>query len=304
MAPRRSWEGKEWEGFVHQLVQIRHGAQNVQRVPDRVRGDAGLEYFTMDGCLYQSYAPEETGDVPKAVSAMKSKASRDLKKLIKNQDTIKALLGDLKVNRWILLCPFLDDKDVVRFVRERGDEVKAAGLPFIDDDFRALVHSQEDFAGELETLQHLARGPKLRIEQPDQSAIDAAVGSPELVDKLVAKLERAFSGDGEALEKRKHEHLRAYLTCSNTLETMRYDHPELWERSLKCLDAEERKLQLLGAKGAAPTEQLQSSLERLEAKLGQTLPDIEPAVITQISAGTLSDWLIRCPLDFPEEDVS
>ncbi|MCK7612254.1 hypothetical protein [Roseibium sediminicola] len=80
---RRDWEGKEWQRFSKQLVQVRHGAQNVQDVPDKVHGDAGLEFITTDGTCYQSYAPEEVSDIAKAASAMKNKGARDLRKLIK-----------------------------------------------------------------------------------------------------------------------------------------------------------------------------------------------------------------------------
>src|SRR3954470_5366865 len=105
MGNRRSWKGDEWQTFALKLVQLRHGAKNVQIVPDAVRGDAGLEFFTTCGCVYQCYAPEEVSDVKKAASAMKAKAGRDLPKLQKNKDTIEQLLCGVSVERWILLCP-------------------------------------------------------------------------------------------------------------------------------------------------------------------------------------------------------
>ena len=105
MAYRRAWKGDEWQAFALQLVQRRHGPENVQIVPDAVRGDAGLEFFTTSGCLYQCYAPEEVSDFGKAASAMKAKAGRDLPKLIKNKDKIGPILSGVAAKRWILLCP-------------------------------------------------------------------------------------------------------------------------------------------------------------------------------------------------------
>src|SRR3981189_1107327 len=102
-----------------------------------VRGDAGLECFTTDGCLYQCYAPEEAFNVAKAASAMKAKGGRDLLKLHKNSSKIVSLLNGVMANRWILLCPFLDDKAVVEAVRKKGAEIKALGLPFLAHDFEA-----------------------------------------------------------------------------------------------------------------------------------------------------------------------
>lgn len=105
MANRREWKGEEWQDFALQLVQRRHGAENVQRVPDTVKGDAGLEFFTTCGCLYQCYAPEEVSDVKKAASAMKAKAGRDLPKLERNRSVIESLLAGTKVHRWYFSVP-------------------------------------------------------------------------------------------------------------------------------------------------------------------------------------------------------
>jgi hypothetical protein len=96
----RSWNGDDWQAFALQLVQLRHQAQNVQTVPDRVKGDAGIEFFSIDGCLYQCYAPEEVADVAKAASAMKAKASRDLEKLKTYETQIKSILQTVIARRW------------------------------------------------------------------------------------------------------------------------------------------------------------------------------------------------------------
>jgi hypothetical protein len=87
----RAWDPDGWQAFALQLVQLRHYPQNVQIVPDAVRGDAGIEFFSTDGCLYQCYAPEEVADVGKAASAMKEKARRDLNKLSTVQTPMRAV---------------------------------------------------------------------------------------------------------------------------------------------------------------------------------------------------------------------
>src|SRR3569832_600204 len=96
---RRSWDADEWQKFGLQIVQLRHGAENVQCVPDIVKVDAGIEFFSVDGCLYQCYAPGEVADVGKAASAMKAKAARDLQKLIKYKEVISYLLQLTKARR-------------------------------------------------------------------------------------------------------------------------------------------------------------------------------------------------------------
>jgi hypothetical protein len=134
---RRDWPGDAWQAYCVSLVQLRHGAANVQRVPDHVQGDAGIEFFTTDGCAYQCYALEETSDTKKAASAMKQKAARDLPKLNANAATLTGLLQATILHRWILLTPFLDDKQVVSFVRGRGSSLRSA-QPFLAPDFEAV----------------------------------------------------------------------------------------------------------------------------------------------------------------------
>ncbi|MGO9771772.1 MAG: hypothetical protein ACLPSW_19955 [Roseiarcus sp.] len=303
MANRRAWKGEEWQEFALQLVQRRHGPQNVQIVPDSVGGDAGIEFFTTSGCLYQCYAPEEVSDVKKAASAMKAKASRDLPKLQKNQNTLAALLCGIKVSRWILLCPFLDNKEVVADIRKRGLALKSAGLPFLAHDFEALCHSQDDFAGELEQLKSLSLGPSVSIEMP--SASDVSVASATSIgSRIDQKLSRAFGGGASAVQigQRRDAYVKAHLYRENALDQLRQNHSVLWERAFQSLEAEETRLIAVGAATTLPAEMLQESTKRIEDSLVKALPTLSTGLVTQIALGTVSDWLIRCPLDFPEKN--
>jgi len=298
---RRAWNGDAWQAYALQLVQIRHKPQNVQIVPDKVRGDAGIEFFTTDGCLYQCYAPEEVSDVAKAASAMKAKASRDLAKLHSNEPILAKMLQQLKCSRWILLCPFLDDKEVVAFVRQKGDQTRCLGLSFIDPQFVALVHSSADFAAEIDHLKNVSITTPLVFERPSDADVQAHPKS-QMVDRLREKLGRAFPRATEnEIEQKKDNFVHAHLTRENALEAMRDEHPILWERSQMSINAEERRLLTVGAGTGAPIEQLTSSVSRIESSLKLELPTISTSIVTEIAVGTISDWLLRCPLDFPDE---
>jgi hypothetical protein len=301
MAYRRAWTGEEWQAFALQLVQRRHGPENVQVVPDAVRGDAGLEFFTTSGCLYQCYAPEECSDVKKAASAMKMKAGRDLPKLIKNKEKIGAILSGLSASRWILLCPFLDNKDVIADVRKRGLAVKTAGLSFIGADFEALCHSQGDFAGELEQLKAMSLGPPLSVEVPTSTDVLAA-GKTSIGTRIDEKLARAFRSRAtkDQIAQRRDAYVKAHLYRENALDQLRHNHSLLWEKAFQSLEAEETRLIAVGATSTLPAEQLQDSTNRIEESLTKALPMLGAGIVTQIALGTVSDWLIRCPLDFPE----
>lgn len=304
MAFPRQWDGTAWQQYAIRLAHVRHGAENVQQVPDKVRGDCGIEFFALNGCLYQCYAPEEVYDIQKAASGMKSKAWRDLKKLEDYKDTITKILQSTKARRWILLCPFLDDKEVVAYVREKGEKTRAAGLPFVADDFEALVHSQSDFEAEIEQLRLRSLGPALKLTQPTDEQVTSS-SETALGNRLKEKLERAYPGQTrEQRDSRANTYIRSLLLRDNALDDMRRDQPILWEKSRSCLDAEEQRLAAFSSNEARPSAQLRESVERIEKSLKEDLKDLPQSAITSMSTGTVGDWLMRCPLDFPAKDGS
>ena len=187
---RRDWNSAEWEAFARRLVQVRHGAPNVQSVPDQVRGDAGIEFLTTDGCCYQCYAPAQSADIAKAASAMKAKATRDLPKLRTNAPTIEALLGTRKITRWILCCPFLDDKSVISHIRAKADQHAIPELRFVGEDFQALVQSLADFGNEMATLRSRSLG--ISITTPMPSSEQTSTHFAKVGTQIDAKLERGF----------------------------------------------------------------------------------------------------------------
>ncbi|MGN7099692.1 hypothetical protein [Brevundimonas diminuta] len=309
MSYRRAWDGHEWQRYALQLVQLRHGHQHVQAVPDQVGGDAGLEFICLDkdggkgGVLYQCYAPEETADVAKAAIAQKSKARRDLNKLQANKGKLGEILKGLKIDRWILLCPFLDNKDVVAAVRDRAIEIRDLKLPFLADNFEALMHCQDDFVTEIEMLRQQGAMPmKMPAQDP---ALDIAVEQDgDIGKRITEKLHRGFKTTlkPDQIRKRRDAYIRAHLYRENALAELKLNHPALWDRSVQVLDAEEQRLAAVGAISDLPGQQLQESLNRLEAALLKDLPDISGSFATTVAMGTVGDWLIRCPLDFPDDD--
>ena len=294
---KRDWDGTDWEEFALRLVQVRHGAQNVQRVPDKVRGDAGIEFLTTEGCCYQCYAPAQSSDSAKAASAMKRKATKDLAKLRRNASTIEALLGTRKIIRWILLCPFLDDKSVIFHVRAKTDELSIPALNFVSDDFHALIQSQRDFENELTTLRSRSLGIPIDMQMP--SSEQTSIHFQKVGTQIDTKLKRGFPHlRTDIRNKRAKEYTRAHLLCADTLDQLKYEYPDLWEAYRRTLNTEEIRLQTVGSGSGDTSEQLTRELERLETQLSRALPSLDNATITTLSTGTLATWLIECPLDF------
>nr|WP_314092465.1 hypothetical protein [uncultured Shinella sp.] len=301
---RRTWDGIAWQRHAHILVRIRHGASNVQRVPDKVNGDAGHEFFTLDGCTVSVLRSRRPRQYAENIERDEQKATRDLPKLKEYEDTLAKLLCGLKCSGWILFCHVLDDKAVIAHVRAKGAEVAAIGLFFLSADFEALVQSQDHFTTEAVKPKELPIGPDLLIAQPSEEEITTQA-STDLVVTLDGKLSRAYPLVTESKRaKIRRTYVKNHIKGGNTLASLKSEHPMLWELAWQTISAEESRLEMLGAAGeAAPAERLQESLSRIEEGLRKDLPHVAHSTLTAISTGTLSDWLVRCPLDFDGESA-
>lgn len=296
---QRVWDPLYWQTYALSLVQLLHGVTNVQRVPDKVQGDAGLEFFTTSNCMYQCYAPQDD-NVAKASEGMKRKATADLGKLQINRTFLAEMFEGKKFERWILLCPFVDDKKVINHTRAQGRKIAKLALPFIATNFEALVHCQEDFKVQIEQLKALPIAPHVDLPAPTPEILAAHMKTP-LSETMRAKLGRAFPESNEQqISRRTEVHTLNHIKRSNMLDFLRQQHPMLWERAISTISSEEERLEAVGASGPGPSDQLRNSLDRIEDGLKRDVPTLASSTVNQIANGTLADWLMRCPLDFPE----
>jgi hypothetical protein len=180
---------------------------------------------------------------------MKAKAGRDLPKLDKNREIIAKLLAGTMARRWILLCPFLDNKDVVASVRACGVTIKAKNIVFLAQDFEALCHSQDDFQAELEQLKAMSFGPPLSICPPTAQQVRDA-GDTEIGVRIDEKLDRAFGPMVTAgqIAERRDQYVKAHLHRENALAQLRENHAVLWERAFETIEAEEARLIAIGGR--------------------------------------------------------
>src|SRR5262245_25188814 len=100
-----SLTGDEWQDLCLRVLHEHHGAGELIEVPDDDRGDGGLEAFSLDGCAYQCYAPEnEPLSAKLRYEKQRDKMTKDVGKFIGNAAKIEALVPEgVKIRRWILL---------------------------------------------------------------------------------------------------------------------------------------------------------------------------------------------------------
>lgn len=295
------WEPEEWENHAHGLLRDRHGATNVMKVPDRHKGDRGLDYYCLkEAVTYQCYAVEMPCDVATRATRQKAKISTDLKKFCANTPDLKAMFADVRIRRWILLVPLLDSAELNQHAGLKASEVRALKLGYVAEDFEVLVQDQDSFdqwSREQRAIRRRALDITSAAPSTDEIA-DYAKTSNHLVSNLTSKLaKRVTSGsisDGVS------EAIGWLLARDNSLERLRESAPEVHDALMGVIDRHTKRLQIAGLPTeGTPHAILREEIDLLTKALKDSMPSVTDDSAEQIAFGTVADWLLRCPLDFP-----
>ena len=140
---------------------------------------------------------------------------------------------------------------------------------------------------------------QLSIPQPTNEEMRQwSSGSPNLLANATHKLaKRAGSAD---VQESVADIVRFFLQGNALLDALRSGAPDLHEKVTAGLAARARRLKLAGPEGW-PTAGaiLRTELDNLVAAVKTAAPALSDANAEQIAFGTISEWIFRCPLDFP-----
>jgi hypothetical protein len=300
---REPWDGNEWQEHCCQLLQMKYGP-HIQIIPDRDRGDGGLEAYHFDGTGYQCYAPEELYSVSKLTDAQKSKIAEDIGKLNKNPERTRRLLGTVVLKKWVLLTPYLYSKDLVEYARKKSISVRSANpRPFwCDQTFEIVISDDKMFAFELAQL--LGRvDNRIYIESPETSDDDIfAATQGGIAERLTKKLaeEPRFAADNDRLGRYKSSLLIDYVRGRDQFEELGNSYPNVYRnvqrRYKSTLNGLHRELE--GTPGAGPTV-IETLLRRLQGELERDAPGLSPMMYEELARYAVALWFVECPLYFP-----
>jgi hypothetical protein len=233
----------------------------------------------------------------------KAKITTDLKKLCVKKVELAALFGAVRISPWILVVPIHDSVQVNLHLTSKAAEVKASGLSYVAPDFEVLVHDLDSFdAGSREGRALQRKSISLPSRAATQQQIDDwTQASNPLVTKLSGKLsKRVGSHNSAELEEAVRETIGWFLERDNALEHLRLTAPQLHEALLGVISRHTTQLRLCGLPpDGTPHHILRAEVEALKRDLQQSVPNFSPASAHQIAFGTVAEWLLRCPLDFP-----
>lgn len=297
------WTGDDWESFCQGLLQDRHGSVEIQKVPSKHQGDDGLDYYCKsEGIAFQCYAVEEPVGPAIRAKKQKDKITTDIKKFIDNGEDVKNLFGGTAVKRWVLLVPIHDSNDVNKHATKKAREVIEKGLAYIDQSFDIVIQDLTAFDSDLLSARIASLHQiTLPISIPSATDVSAFMASEsELIDNIRGKLAKKALAGGPNLIEAEERFVSKLIERDNALERLRSVSPDAYEKINLAIARRTERLELIGVSpGITPPEILQQELEQLIAEIADALPALSKDNATSIAYGTLSDWLMRCPLDFP-----
>lgn len=293
--------GEEWQEYVIELLFLKYG-ENFQEIPDTDQGDYGLEGYTNDGKCYQCYAVKGYLDNKTLYEKQRTKITIDIKKFIDNKEGLSRIFSNLKISSWILVVPRWESKKLLEHAGKKTIEILEANLPYISNDFK--VHIVTDNAFPKEKGIFFSSNPDkivLNVSDPRDSDIKELVEQkPELINNCMGKLNRLKFNDDESWEYCVN-FVFDYLKGQNALGELLSQYPGIYEKVNHVKKQRESYLSFdkmmarLGKKNGAQI--ISETLEGYQSDISKI--GLSSNIIEILGHEALSDWLLRCPLDFP-----
>ncbi|EIT0966832.1 hypothetical protein L1G42_005041, partial [Escherichia coli] len=117
--------------------------------------------------------------------------------------------------------------------------------------------------------------------------------------KLNLKLPKVYP-DAERHHVLRGFFIQKYLDYQNLLDTLKKEWVDIYQIVYKCI--QNRESNLVGlfilSPEAKPSEMMKEEISTLAKCISEEVPTFKQSDLEKITWGVISDWLIRCPLDF------
>ena len=222
---------REWERFCENMIRFHYGVNNFWPVPDEDRGDLGLEFFVINGTLFQCYYPDKNADMAAYKKKVQKKIRDDLKKLKTNETEIEKLLDGIvpKVTRWVLLTPENKSKELIKYCNTKKKELLEDPPSFVDvDDFQVKIDTADAYPnGALMAKQVHAKAVDIPlIEVTDTEKTIWQEGNTKFSGNIERKSNTFM---GEKAERFKDNVVKKYIQIEKFLDDLRENYPDLHE---------------------------------------------------------------------------
>jgi hypothetical protein len=212
------------------------------------------------------------------------------------------LLGTVRITRWVLLVPHFDSREIVAHATSKTAEVIAANLPYVAPSFHVCICQESEYSVARDQLIN-ATNRTLQVlcdsSTPEQIAEWAAAnqGPSATLEEKLKRLPTLRSDD--ARRSFHNKVLDWYLRGQEILDALR-QHPDVYAKVRSAKSHRETFLETGLASGALPQDMLMSAINDLRSTIEQEVRELHRFSSESLAHEGVADWLLRCPLDFPE----
>lgn len=297
-------DGDAWEEYCQKLLRLRYS--DYQEVPAQFGGDYGIEGFTRSGLVFQCYSPDEEPSGKDLYEKQRDKISTDIKKLIKNATKISAL-GAGTIKEWHFLTPNYNSRHLLSHCRKKESELLSKSLKTVHNGFTIYIKTEDDYIRERQI--YLGTGGhrvQPSFEDPPMNELEKFLTSNnEIVLNIKTKLEK-LAIDSDYRDNLTRNLVSGYVVGQNELENLNEKFPSTYQSvvQLKSSTQSQLAIQMLSCSDNHGTI-LHNILRDYEDKLRTDFSNsLSSALIKRLSTEAISDWLGRCPLNFPNLEGS
>jgi len=296
------YDGNEWERKVKHWLRLRYPDGRFEEVPAAHQGDFGIEGFSRDGIAYQCYAPQSALKVAELYENQRIKITNDIKKFIERKVELSRLFGKVVIKSWWLIVPQHRSSKLVQHATAKAKEVVQANLPYVSPDFYIHVATAEDFAVEREAaIRKGVEALHLDCDEVHATHIQEWAGNNDVFANRLDQKIKAYSGElvDEKVRDLREKWIGSFIKAENLLKKLKATAPGVWEEFRGIKQRREGKLYLKYNKASAPSQVLDQTIAELMNELVNKVPNLGSDQAEDIAVGTVSEWLHRCPLNFP-----
>ncbi|MTK12254.1 MAG: hypothetical protein F8N39_09235 [Clostridiaceae bacterium] len=297
----QQWDPNDWEIFSLSLLQGRHGPLEVHKIPAKHHGDLGIDYYcTNERVIYQCYAVDEPVDIQTRAERQNSKITTDLKKMVEGAADVSRLFLGRPVKKWVLLVPLHDSKDVNLHCAKKTAELRSKCFSHLNADFEVCIHDQESFPGAaLKEAMAALININFSVKPPTKEELESwRRGSPDLLATATKKL--ASVAEPDNIQTVVSDGVEFFLKSTALIDALRTSAPDLHEKVVAAIASRRRRLGYAGPQGGPrPTNIIHTELDILISAIKNAVPSLSSANAEDIALGVVSEWIMRCPLDFP-----
>lgn len=303
--------GNAWEELCDKCYRIRYQNDGYQNIPAAVKGDGGIEGYTMAGIVYQCYCPEREYSDNELYARMRDKMTRDINKLL-DPDHAAVLkgLGVNNIREWHFVVPEYKDKRIIQHKETKRKEViefkksNPDQCDFIDDDFKIIVKVAEDFKLEISRLIRTSMDVKLDLTVMRNKKSDWSKCDSEKVLNVKRKVKAVMNNIDELDEDFLDVvdmYMDSYVIGIELMEKLRTSQKDIYEQILRLEQTYKKEVAIktkTNTDSSLNHKLFNQILDDFQKTLEKEFDYLSNSSIMELKTDLVSSWLADCSMQF------